>query len=52
MALVLAVACRRCDERGAIVLRYGPEAGPADAELLASLTLPVGVVVPPRDRSP
>jgi hypothetical protein len=34
MAAVLAVACPACGQRATIVLRYGPEASPAEAELL------------------
>jgi hypothetical protein len=37
MAAVLAVRCTACDRRGAIVARYGPEAGPGDAALLLAI---------------
>jgi hypothetical protein len=50
MALVLAVVCPACGARGAIVLRYGPEAEPAEAALLSALTIPSGAVVPPTDQ--
>jgi hypothetical protein len=52
MALVLAVSCPACGDRAAIVLRYGPEAEPAEAALLTALTLPSEAVVPPRDQPP
>jgi hypothetical protein len=37
MAAVLAVRCPACDRRGAIVARYGPEAGPGDTALLLAI---------------
>ena len=37
MLLVAAAACPRCGDRGALVVHYGPEAGPADADVLAAL---------------
>src|SRR5688500_1145540 len=37
MAAVLAVRCGACTSRGTAVVRFGPEAGPGDATLLASL---------------
>lgn len=37
MAAVLAVRCHGCGALGAIVVRYGPEAGPGDAALLRSV---------------
>ena len=37
MAAVLAACCSACGRRGTAVVRYGPEAGPGDAALLASL---------------
>ena len=33
-AAVLAIVCQRCGAKGSAVLRYGPEAGPGDAEVL------------------
>jgi hypothetical protein len=37
MAVVVALACPRCGTKGALVLRFGPEAGIADADVLAAL---------------
>lgn len=52
MALVLGVACPGCRSRGAIVLRYGPEAVPEEAALLAELSVRHGWVVPPQEARP
>ena len=38
MAAVLAVRCVACGSQGTAVVRYGPEAGPGDATLLAGLS--------------
>lgn len=46
-AMVLAIACRRCGEPGAIVLRYGPEAGVADATVLAGVDQGQIPTIPP-----
>ena len=46
-AIVLAIACRGCGERGAVVLRYGPEAGVADAALLAAIDQARIPTIPP-----
>lgn len=46
-AMVLAIACRGCGERGAIVLRYGPEAGVADATVLAGVDQGQIPTIPP-----
>jgi hypothetical protein len=37
MAAVLAVTCPRCGAKGTAVVRYGPEAGPGDAEVLLAI---------------
>jgi hypothetical protein len=37
MAAVVALACPHCDTKGALVLRFGPEAGTADADVLSVL---------------
>ncbi len=39
MLAVVAGACPRCGHRGVLVTHYGPTAGPADADVLASLRL-------------
>jgi hypothetical protein len=36
-AAVLAVECRVCGARGTTIVRYGPEAGPADAAVLLAI---------------
>ena len=40
MAAVVAAACPGCGERGTMVVMYGPEAGPADSDVLAALPTP------------
>ncbi len=40
MAAVVAAACPSCGAGGAMVLMYGPEAGPADSDVLAALPTP------------
>lgn len=37
MVAVAAVRCPRCSVRGTLALKYGPGAGPEDAEILAHL---------------
>ncbi|MDQ4097161.1 MAG: hypothetical protein M3144_04755 [Actinomycetota bacterium] len=37
MLAVVAVVCPRCGTRGTLVLGYGPEAAPDDADVLARL---------------
>lgn len=37
MAAVAALTCPRCQSKGALVLRYGPEAGVEDGDVLAAL---------------
>lgn len=37
MAMVFAVRCPECDATGRAVVRFGPEAGPDEAELLREL---------------
>ncbi len=37
MAAVLAITCPHCGARGTAVVRFGPEAGPADATVLKAL---------------
>lgn len=37
MAAVLALRCSGCGQGGTAVLRYGPEAGPGDAEVLLAI---------------
>jgi len=39
MLAVVGLVCPRCGARGTVVLGYGPEAEPDDAEVLASLGL-------------
>ena len=34
MAAVVALICPRCGQRGTVVVRFGPEASPAEADLL------------------
>ena len=40
MAIVAAFACPHCDTRDTLVLKYGPEASAADADVLAALSTP------------
>jgi len=40
MAAVVAVTCPRCSAKGALVLKYGPEASGADADVLLALPDP------------
>lgn len=40
MAIVAAFTCPHCDARDALVLKYGPEASPADADVLTALSTP------------
>jgi hypothetical protein len=40
MAAVVAAPCPRCGAKGVMVVMYGPEAGPADADVLAALPTP------------
>jgi hypothetical protein len=40
MAAVVAATCPGCGERGTMVVMYGPEAGPADSDVLAALPTP------------
>jgi hypothetical protein len=42
MSAVVAITCPRCSGRGAVVLRFGPEAGEADEDVLAALDRPAG----------
>ncbi|HLT15426.1 MAG TPA: hypothetical protein VK007_01890 [Acidimicrobiales bacterium] len=37
MAAVLGISCTDCGMRGAAVVRYGPEASPAEAQLLRTI---------------
>jgi len=37
MAAVLALACTVCGRRGTAIVRFGPEAGPQDAEVLLAV---------------
>lgn len=37
MLAVVAVRCPVCGEQAALILHYGPTAGPADADVLAAL---------------
>jgi hypothetical protein len=37
MLAVFALRCPRCDARGTLVLNYGPEAAPSDAEVMRTL---------------
>jgi hypothetical protein len=40
MAIVVALTCPHCDSRDSLVLKYGPEASIADADVLEALQLP------------
>jgi hypothetical protein len=42
MSAVAALTCPRCSARGTAVLRFGPEAGEADEDVLAGLDRPAG----------
>jgi hypothetical protein len=42
MSAVVALACPNCGARGTVVLRFGPEAGEADDDVLAALRPPGG----------
>ncbi len=37
MSAVVGLTCPRCGEKGVLILRYGPEADPADAGVMAAL---------------
>lgn len=37
MAAVLALTCKACGAKGTAVVRYGPEAGPEDDEVVRAL---------------
>ena len=37
MVAVLGMACPHCGERGAVVVKYGPTAGPGDTALLVAI---------------
>ena len=40
MAIVVAFACPHCDTRDVLVLKYGPSASAADADVLTALPVP------------
>lgn len=40
MAIVAAFACPRCDTHDTLVLKYGPDASAADADVLTALATP------------
>ena len=40
MAAVVGARCPRCQVGGVLVLRYGPDAGPEDSDVLAALDTP------------
>lgn len=40
--LTVAVTCPSCGTSGALVVQYGPEAGEADADVLAAMPRPTG----------
>jgi len=42
MSAVVALTCPNCGKRGTVVLRFGPEAGEADDDVLAALGRPGG----------
>ena len=42
MVAVAALHCTNCDARGTLVLSYGPEASPEDADILRCLDVPAG----------
>jgi hypothetical protein len=52
MTAVLAVSCEHCGERGAVVVRYGPEASADEATLLLRAQDERGDAAAPRARSP
>ncbi len=43
MAAVVAAPCPSCGSQGVLVVMYGPEAGPADSDVLAALPTPADV---------
>ena len=42
MSAIAAVTCPSCGTKGTVVLRFGPEAGEADDDVLAALDRPEG----------
>ena len=40
MAIVVALTCPHCDSHDALVLKYGPGASAADADVLTALPMP------------
>jgi hypothetical protein len=42
MSAIAALTCPRCGTKGSVVLRFGPEAGEADDDVLAALDRPGG----------
>jgi hypothetical protein len=42
MSAIAAITCPRCGVRGAVVVRFGPEAGEADEDVLSALDRPAG----------
>jgi hypothetical protein len=40
MAIVVALTCAHCDSHDSLVLKYGPEASAADADVLTGLPMP------------
>lgn len=47
MAAVVAAPCPSCGAKGVLVVMYGPEAGPADQDVLAALRTPASPVERP-----
>lgn len=43
MAAVAGITCPNCSSKGTVVLKYGPEAGPDDQDVLAALSPDGGV---------
>src|SRR5215218_3859629 len=42
MSAIAALTCPRCGAKGTVVVRFGPEAGEADEDVLAALDRPEG----------
>jgi DNA-directed RNA polymerase subunit RPC12/RpoP len=43
MAAIAGITCPHCSTKGTVVLKYGPEAGPDDQDVLAALSPEGGV---------
>ena len=42
MSAIAAITCPNCGTKGTVVLRFGPEAGEADEDVLGTLDRPGG----------